>query len=114
MAATVDDRIRDTGEWVDAGGIVVSMLPPGKVKVRFFIPEPELGGVHVGGSVDLRCDGCASGMTGTIRFIATEAEYTPPVIYGVGSRGKLVFMAEAWPDEGVTLNPGQPVDVRLR
>ena len=53
-------------------------------------------------------------MTGTIRFIAPEAEYTPPVIYSVGSRGKLVFMAEAWPAEGVTLNPGQPVDVRLR
>ena len=36
------------GEWVDAGGIVVSLLPPGKVKVRFFVPEPALGGVRVG------------------------------------------------------------------
>ena len=25
-------------------------------------------------------------MTGTVRFIAPEAEYTPPVIYSVGSR----------------------------
>ena len=33
MAAIVDDRVRDSGEWVDAGGIVVSLLPPGKVKV---------------------------------------------------------------------------------
>ena len=48
MAALVEDRVRDTGEWVDAGGIVVSLLPPGKVKVRFFVPEPELGRVHVG------------------------------------------------------------------
>ncbi len=53
MAATVDDRIRDTGEWVDAGGIVVSLLPPGKVKVRFFVPEPELGGVQVGQAVSI-------------------------------------------------------------
>lgn len=114
MAAMVDDRIRDTGEWVDAGGIVASLLPPRKVKVRFFVPEPELGRVRVGQGVDLRCDGCASGMTGTVRFIAPEAEYTPPVIYSVGSRGKLVFMAEAWPEGGATLNPGQPVDVRPR
>ena len=113
-AAMVQDRVRDSGEWVDAGGIVVSLLPPGKVKVRFFVPEPALGGVRVGQAVELRCDGCAAGMTGTVRFIAPEAEYTPPVIYSVGSRGKLVFMAEAWPVEGVTLNPGQPVDVRLR
>ena len=114
MAATVDDRVRDGGEWVDAGGIVVSLLPPGKVKVRFFVPEPELGRVHVGQQVELRCDGCASAMTGTIRFIAPEAEYTPPVIYSVGSRAKLVFMVEAWPAPGIALNPGQPVDVRLR
>ena len=78
------------------------------------MPEPELGRVRVGQGVDLRCDGCASGMTGTVRFIAPEAEYTPPVIYSVGSRGKLVFMAEAWPEGGATLNPGQPVDVRPR
>ena len=114
MAAIVDDRVRDSGEWVDAGGIVVSLLPPEKVKVRFFVPEPELGAIHVGQEVDLRCDGCAPGMTGTVRFIAPEAEYTPPVIYSVGSRGKLVFMVEAWPAEGITLNPGQPVDVRPR
>ena len=114
MAAIVDDRVRDSGEWVDAGGIVVSLLPPEKVKVRFFVPEPELGAIHVGQEVDLRCDGCAPGMTGTVRFIAPEAEYTPPVIYSVGSRGKLVFMVEAWPAEGIALNPGQPVDVRPR
>ena len=113
VAAMVDDRIRDAGEWVDAGGIVVSLLPPGKIKVRFFVPEPELGRIRVGQEVELRCDGCAEGMTGTIRFIAPEAEYTPPVIYSVGSRGKLVFMAEAWPGGGAVLHPGQPIDVRL-
>ena len=114
MAAMVDDRLRDTGEWVDAGGIVVSLLPPRKVKVRFFVPEPELGRLRLGQEVDLRCDGCAEGMTGTVRFIAPEAEYTPPVIYSVGTRDKLVFMVEAWPADGATLHPGQPVDVRLR
>jgi len=113
-AATVEDRVRDQGEWVDAGGIVVSLLPPEKVKVRFFLPEPELGRVAIGQKVDLRCDGCADGLTGTVRFIAREAEYTPPVIYSVGSREKLVYLVEAWPDGDVALNPGQPVDVRPR
>ena len=111
-AAMVEDRVRDAGEWVDAGGIVVSLLPPGKVKVRFFVPEPELGRLRVGQRVALRCDGCVEGMTGTVRFIAPEAEYAPPVIYSVGSREKLVFLVEAWPNPGATLHPGQPVDVR--
>jgi HlyD family secretion protein len=112
VAAVVDDRVREAGEWVDAGGVVVSLLPPGKVKVRFFLPEPELARVRLGQRVELRCDGCADGIAATIRFIAPEAEYTPPVIYSVGSRAKLVFLVEAWPEDGIVLHPGQPVDVR--
>lgn len=109
--ALVEDRLRQGGEWVGAGGVVVSLLPPGHVKVRFFLPEPLLGGVRVGQRVTLRCDGCPEGLAGRIGYIAPEAEYTPPVIYSVGSREKLVFLVEAWPDSGVTLHPGQPVDV---
>jgi HlyD family secretion protein len=110
-AALVEDRVRQAGEWVDAGGIVISLLPPEKVKVRFFVPEPMLGGLAVGQRVRLRCDGCPEAMPATIRYIAPEAEFTPPVIYSVGSREKLTFMVEAWPDPGVALHPGQPVDV---
>ena len=42
-----------------------------------------------------------------------RAEYTPPVIYSVGSREKLVFRIEAKPEDGAGLNPGLPVDVDL-
>lgn len=110
-AALVEDRIRQAGEWVDAGGIVVNLLPPERIKVRFFVPEPMLGGLRLGQRVQLRCDGCADSMQGVIRYIAREAEFTPPVIYSVGNREKLVFMVEAWPEPGVVLHPGQPVDV---
>lgn len=109
--ALVEDRLRRSGEWVGAGGIVVSLLPPGAVKVRFFVPQPLIAGIEVGAEVGLRCDGCPDGLTGRVRYIAPEAEYTPPVIYSVGSREKLVFLVEAWPDPGVSLHPGQPVDV---
>jgi HlyD family secretion protein len=111
MAALVEDRVRQSGEWVDAGGIVVSLLPPEKVKVRFFVPEPMLGALAIGQRVRLRCDGCGDVVPATIRYIAREAEFTPPVIYSVGNREKLVFMVEAWPDGGAVLHPGQPVDV---
>jgi HlyD family secretion protein len=111
--ALVEDTLRKAGEWAPAGGAVVSLLPPGNVKVRFFVPEPLLGGIEVGRRVTLRCDGCPSPLEATVRYIAPEAEYTPPVIYSVGNREKLVFMVEAWPetDSGPPLHPGQPVDV---
>ncbi|MEK0081536.1 HlyD family secretion protein [Benzoatithermus flavus] len=112
-AALVEDTLRKPGEWVPAGGIVVSLLPPGNVKVRFFVPETALAGIRVGQRVGLRCDGCAAGLAGTVRYVAPEAEFTPPVIYSIGRREKLVFLVEAWPDEGVVLHPGQPVDVAV-
>jgi HlyD family secretion protein len=50
-----------------------------------------------------------------VRFVAREAEFTPPVIYSRGSRERLVFLVEAWPAaaDAVKLRPGLPVDVTL-
>jgi HlyD family secretion protein len=110
--ALVEDTVRRAGEWAPAGGIVVSLLPPENVKVRFFVPEPMLPGVREGQRVGVRCDGCPAGLGATIRYVSPEAEFTPPVIYSVGSREKLVFLVEAAPDPGTPLRPGQPVDVR--
>ena len=112
--AVVDDTLYRLGEQVTAESPVVSLLPPANIKIRFFLPEPLLGRVHVGDKVALACDSCASGITATIRYIAPQAEFTPPVIYSVGSRDKLVYLIEAWPDRDPTaFHPGQPVDVRL-
>ena len=116
-AAPVAARVEDThfrpGERVPAGRPVVSLLPPENVKLRFFVPEPQLGRLWPGKEVAWACDGCPSGLTARVGFIAGEAEFTPPVIYSVGSREKLVFMVEAWPAAGFLPRPGQPVDVRL-
>ena len=44
-------------------------------------------------------------------LIASEAEFTPPVIYSAGSREKLVFLVEARLENGAQLRPGLPVDI---
>jgi HlyD family secretion protein len=112
--AAVNDTLYRLGEQVMAGGPVVSLLPPGNIKVRFFLPEPVLGRVHIGDKVALACDACPSGLTATITYIAPGAEFTPPVIYSVGTRDKLVYLLEAKPDrDPALLHPGQPIDVRL-
>jgi len=117
QSAPADARVADTffrvGEWVNAGQPVVSLLPPGATKARFFVPEAELGAIAVGQPVRLHCDGCERPVSARITFISTQAEYTPPVIYSNSQRARLVFMVEARPDphEGLRLHPGQPVDV---
>jgi HlyD family secretion protein len=111
--AVVFDVMYRTGEWVAAGAPVVALLPPGAVKVRFFVPEPALPQAVVGRELALSCDGCPGGLRARIRFVSPQAEFTPPVIYSNDSRSKLVFMAEADPVAPSALKPGQPVDVRL-
>ena len=119
VASTVAGRVYDTlyrkGEWVPAGRPVVRLLPPGNVKVRFFVPEPELGRLSIGQDVALRCDGMEADLPAKVTYVSGEAEYTPPIIYSNERRSKLVFMVEARPVEpGANLHPGQPVQAALR
>lgn len=112
-AGTVEEVYFRAGEVVPAGRPVVSILPPGNLKVRFFVPEGVLPRVKAGDRVRVTCDGCEKPMTARIFFIAREAEYTPPVIYSLEERAKLVFMIEARPDDPMRLRVGQPVSVTL-
>jgi HlyD family secretion protein len=115
VAGAVTDTLFSKGEWVPAGSPVVSILPPGNVKVRFFVPETKVGSIQAGQKVSLACDGCGNAIDATVSFIAPQAEFTPPVIYSKDNRAKLVFLVEAKPSaqDAPRLHPGQPVDVRL-
>lgn len=111
---TIEDVLRRQGETAGPDAAVVSLLPPGNRKIRFFVPEPMRSRVSPGLRLPIACDGCGSGMAAVVRSISTEAEFTPPVIYSIESRQKLVFAVEARPEgEALGLSPGQPVDVTL-
>jgi HlyD family secretion protein len=112
--ALVYDVMYRAGEWVNAGAPVVALLPPGALKLRFFVPEPQLARAALGAEVALACDGCVADLRARIRWVSPQAEYTPPVIYSNASRSKLVFAVEAVPlGAAGALKPGQPVDVRF-
>ncbi|WP_424627253.1 HlyD family secretion protein [Bradyrhizobium sp. SYSU BS000235] len=111
IAGTIQQIYFREGETVPAQRPVVSILPPGNMKVRFFVPEPELPKLKVGDEVRVTCDGCADDLTATIYFIATMAEYTPPVIYSLDERSKLVYLIQARPNKPDSLRVGQPVSI---
>ena len=117
VAAPVSGLVQDTyfteGEWVPAGRPVVSLLPPGNVKARFYVQEASLSGIAIGRQIQVGCDGCPAQIPGKVSFVSSQAEYTPPVLYSKESRSKLMFLIEARL-EGNALRPGQPVDVRLK
>jgi HlyD family secretion protein len=99
------------GETVPAQRPVVSIMPPGNMKIRFFVPETELPKLAIGDEVRVTCDNCAADLTAKIYFIATSAEYTPPVIYSLDERNKLVYLIQARPSRPDSLRVGQPISV---
>jgi HlyD family secretion protein len=114
-SALVADTLYEPGEYVAAGAPVVSLLPPGNVKVRFYVPETIVATVRRGAIATVRCDGCEAPIDVRIDFVAPQAEFTPPVIYSRENRAKLVFLVEARPVQpNARLTPGLPVEVTLQ
>ncbi len=101
------------GEQVQPGRPIVSLLPPGNVRARFFVPQAVLPKVQIGDRVVVSCDGCAGDLVARINFISAQAEFTPPVIYSQEERSRLVFRVEATPEQPEKLRTGQPVSVAL-
>jgi HlyD family secretion protein len=113
VTGTVQQVYYRPGEMVPAGRPIVALLPPGNLKVRFYVPEAVLPRLAYGDVVRVNCDGCPGDITATVSFIAKTAEFTPPVIYSREERAKLVFLIEALPNKPEALRVGQPIDVTV-
>lgn len=113
VTGTVQQVYFRPGEMVAAGRPIVALLPPGNLRVRFYVPEAVLPQLAHGDRVKVGCDGCAADLTARITFIASSAEFTPPVIYSRDERSKLVFLIEAVPEKPQELRVGQPIEVTL-
>jgi HlyD family secretion protein len=113
VAGTIQQIYFRDGEMVPAQRPVLSIMPPGNMKIRFFISETELPKLAIGDEVKVTCDNCSPDLTARIYFIATQAEYTPPVIYSLDERNKLVYLIQARPSRPDALRVGQPISVYL-
>jgi HlyD family secretion protein len=111
VSGTVQQIYFREGETVPAQRPVLSIMPPGNMKVRFYVPEADLPKLAIGDEVRVSCDNCAADLTAKIYFLATTAEYTPPVIYSLDERNKLVYLVQARPSRPDVLRVGQPISV---
>jgi HlyD family secretion protein len=112
-AGTIQEVYFRVGETVQPGRPIASILPANNVKVRFFVPQAILPTMHIGQRVLIRCDGCRGDLFARISFISAQAEFTPPVIYSLEERARLVFRVEAIPEHPEDLRIGQPASVAL-
>lgn len=112
VGGSVQTLYYKAGEVVPAGRPVVALLAPDAVRIRYFVAETDITRFALGQTVNVSCDGCAT-TAAKVSFISGEAEYTPPEIYSLEERAKLVYRVEAIPEHPEKLRIGMPVDVTM-
>jgi HlyD family secretion protein len=110
----VSDILLNPGEISGPSAPIVSFLPDGAIKLTLFAAEPDRAALALGSKLLISCNGCPAGLMASVSYVSREPEFTPPVIYSVDRRQKLIYRIEAKPDQSNSvLQPGLIVDARL-
>lgn len=116
FGGVVTVRHREPGEVVGAGQPVLTLLDLDDRWVRIYVPEDRIGAVSLGAPAAITIDTYPDRrFEGEVRFIASEAEFTPKTVQTPEERVRLVYAVEVrvtGDAEGV-LKPGMPADVTL-
>ena len=113
--AVVEDLPHEAGELVAAGQPLVKLVDLAEVKATFYLPNAELAAARAGARAEVVADAWpGQTFAGTVRTVATRAEFTPRNIQTRTDRDRLVYPVEVWVanPEG-KLRPGMPVQVTL-
>jgi HlyD family secretion protein len=112
---TIDALPYRVGEKPARGATVAVLLSNAAPFARVHVPEPMRSRMRIGTPASLRVDGVDRAFRGQVRFVSSEAEFTPYYSLTAADRSKLSFLAEVVFDdaEAATLPSGVPVDVTL-
>lgn len=115
IAATVDALPYAVGEKPVKGATVAVLLASTAPYARIHVPEQIRARVKPGTQATLHVDGIERSWRGQVRFVSSEAEFTPYYALTAADRSRLSFRAEvAFDDsEAASLPSGVPVDVSL-
>jgi HlyD family secretion protein len=105
----------EAGEYVSPGTPVVTVGDIGRVWVRAYVDETDLGRVKLGQWVCVSTDTYPGKQyAGRVGFIASQAEFTPKMVQTQKERVKLVYRTKVDVDNpNQELKPGMPADVLI-
>ena len=116
ITGVVLERSVEAGEVIFPGIVAMTIGDIRNPWVRVYIGEPDIGKVRIGQQASVVVDAYPKRQfSGTLRYISSEAEFTPKNVQTREERIKLVYEAKVYlsNEEGI-LKPGMPADVFLR
>lgn len=112
-AGIIFDTYYRPGEYVGSEHPVVSILAPEYTHIEFFVPLDELKNIHLGQQIDYTYENQHDRHRAQIVYIASDAEYMPPLVYSRNNSDKIVFRIKADILRRDRLFPGEPVVVYI-
>jgi HlyD family secretion protein len=105
----------EVGERPPVGAPLVIMLADGAPYARVHVPEPLRVAFAAGTAVEVRIDGVADPLPGKVRYVSSQASFTPYNSLTQKDRSRLAYLAEITLEGGAAskLPAGVPVQVRL-
>ncbi len=110
-------RLRDAGEVVAAGTPIFDIVDLDKLYLKVYVPEKQIGLVRIGLPAQVYTDAFpGQAFPATIRYVASQAEFTPKEVQTPDERVKLSYAVRLYlngnPDHRLT--PGVPADAVIR
>lgn len=114
VAGVVQSFALRPGDLVAPNQPVAEILEAGQLWARIYVPETDLGLVHVGQQVRLRIDTAPHvWFSGKVGSVSSKGEYTPRNIQTRDQRAEEVFAVRVFVDPDPRLKPGMSADVDL-
>lgn len=116
-AGIITTRIVDLGEMVAAGSPLFDIVDLDKLFLKVYVPEKDIGKIRLGLAAQIYTDAFPDKpFLATIRYIASQAEFTPKEVQTPDERVKLVYAVKLYLETNPEhqLTPGLPADAVIR
>lgn len=115
LDATVEALPYRVGELPPLGAAVAVLIAAKRSYARVYVPEALHSRLAVGSVLSVQVDGVPRPLRGELRFLASEANFTPYYALTQRDRGRLTWLAEIdLPEAANQLPVGTPLEARLQ
>ncbi len=114
---TISTRMVDGGEVIGAGTPLLSLVNMDRLYLKVYVAEANIGKVRQGLPARIYIDAFPDHyFDARVRYIASQAEFTPKEVQTPDERVKLVYAVKLYLDENPEhrLTPGLPADAVIR
>jgi len=111
VGGTIDQVLFQLGERPAAGATVAVLLDSARSFARVYVPEHLKSGLRPGMRLEVRIDGLDHSLQGLVRWVSSDASFTPYFALTEYDRSRLSYLAEIDLADASELPAGMPLVV---